>query len=92
MDVDKPDLYIIARCLDVLYWKGETMKKTNLQMIVGLNYPRFIEYLNWLEEHGLVVMITKLDGNEEVALTKKGVDSYRRLVDWIKETMQGVKI
>jgi hypothetical protein len=25
-------------------------------------------------------------------LTPKGIDSYHRLVDWIKETLDGVKI
>ncbi|MEM2941130.1 MAG: hypothetical protein QW304_06245 [Thermoproteota archaeon] len=41
----KPDLYVVARFLDVLYTNGNPMKKTNLQMLVGLNYPRFMEYL-----------------------------------------------
>jgi hypothetical protein len=27
-----------------------------------------------------------------VKLTPKGVDSYHRLVDWIRETLDGVKI
>jgi NADPH:quinone reductase-like Zn-dependent oxidoreductase len=31
-------------------------------------------------------------GTERIKLTPKGIDSYHRLVDWIKETLDGVKI
>ena len=41
--MERPDLYVLARFLDILYQNGR-MKKTNLQNRVGLNYPRFIEY------------------------------------------------
>ncbi len=90
--MDKPDLYVIARCLDILYWRQTPIKKTNLQMLSGLNYPRFIEYLDWMISHGLLIKVVNENGNEEVKLTKKGMDAYQRLVEWIKETMQGIKI
>ncbi len=32
------------------------------------------------------------EGTERIKLTPKGIDSYHRLVDWIKETLDGVKI
>lgn len=56
LTLDKPDLYVVARFLDIIYRKG-MMKKTNLHMLVGLNYPRFLEYLQWLEAHDLVKRI-----------------------------------
>jgi predicted transcriptional regulator len=91
--LEKPDLYVVARFLDIMYRNGPAMKKTNIQMLLGLNYPRFIEYLEWLEKHNLVSENLDQDGKtERIVLTPKGIDSYHRLVDWIKETLEGVKI
>ena len=68
------------------------MKKTNIQMLLGVNYPRFMEYREWLLKHELVAVCLDEEKAERMVLTPKGVDSYHRLVDWIKETMDGVKI
>jgi predicted transcriptional regulator len=89
--LEKPDLYVVARFLDIMFRNG-SMKKTNIQMLVGVNYPRFIEYLDWLLQHELVAANTDEEGAERIKLTPKGIDSYHRLVDWIKETLDGVKI
>ncbi len=40
------------------------MRKTNLQMRVGLNYPRFMEYLEWMVSHGFVQQQTDENGTE----------------------------
>ena len=90
--LEKPDLYVVARFLDILYRNGSAMKKTNIQMLLGINYPRFMEYREWLLNHGLVELITEDEKTERIKLTPKGIDSYHRLVDWIKETLDGVKI
>ena len=89
--MERPDLYVLARFLDILYENGQPMKKTNLQMRVGLNYPRFIEYLDWMVSHGFVSR-TEEDGAEVFALSSQGVDAHHRLVSWIRETMKGMKI
>jgi predicted transcriptional regulator len=62
----KPDLYVVARFLDVLWWKNIGMKKTQLQMSVGLNYQTFLKYFEWLENHGLVKVTASDDGNERI--------------------------
>ena len=67
------------------------MKKTNIQMLLGLNYPRFIEYLEWAASHGLVQQKVE-DGTELYGLTSQGLDAYHRLVAWIRETMKGMRI
>jgi predicted transcriptional regulator len=90
--LEKPDLYVVARFLDIMYRNGPAMKKTNIQMLLGVNYPRFIEYLNWLMKHDLVSETIDEEKAERIILTPKGIDSYHRLVDWIKETLEGVKI
>lgn len=90
--MDKPDLYVVARFLDIMYRNGSAMKKTNIQMLLGVNYPRFSEYLEWLQNHQLVAPTTDEDLVERIALTPKGIDAYHRFVDWIKETLEGVKI
>jgi predicted transcriptional regulator len=90
--MEKPDLYVVARFLDIMFSNGSSMKKTNIQMLLGVNYPRFIEYLEWLLKHELVATSADEEGAERIKLTPKGIDSYHRLVDWIKETLDGVKL
>ena len=68
------------------------MKKTNIQMSLRLTYPRFKEYLQWMLEHQLVVETQdEEEKSERIMLTPKGIDSYHRLVDWISDTIGGVK-
>ena len=91
--MEKPDLYVVARFLDILYSSDTPMKRTNIQMRLGLNYPRFTEYLDWLLDHQLVAKVADGDDDaEKFALTPKGAESYHKLVDWIREMMQGIKI
>jgi predicted transcriptional regulator len=51
-----------------------------------------MEYLEWLLKRDLVTASLDEEGTERIKLTPKGIDSYHRLVDWIKETLDGVKI
>jgi predicted transcriptional regulator len=78
--------------LEILYDAGAPMKKTNIQRLLGLRYPRFTEYLDWLVEHKLVERTPDEDKVERIALTRKGIDSYHKLVAWIRETMEGIRI
>jgi predicted transcriptional regulator len=89
--LERPDLYVLARFLDALYEYGEPMKKTNLQMKVGLNYPRFVEYLEWMVSHGFVQQ--RDEGDSKIySLSPQGVDAHHRLVAWIRETMKGMRL
>jgi len=89
--LERPDLYVLSRFLDILY-DNKKLKKTNLQMRVGLNYPRFIEYLQWMISHGFIQQQTDEEGTEVYTLTQQGYDAHRRLVSWIRETMKGMRI
>ena len=89
--MERPDLYVLARFLDILFESGQPMKKTNLQMRVGLNYPRFVEYLEWMVSHGFVKQTVE-EGTELYSLSPQGVDAHHRLVDWIRDTMKGMRI
>ena len=90
--MDKPDLYVVARFLDILYEQGTPMKRTNIQMRLGVNYPRFTEYLEWLQSKGFVARSAGSDVGEVYSLTGKGNDAYHRIVDWIRETMEGIRL
>ncbi|MDA4118496.1 MAG: winged helix-turn-helix domain-containing protein [Thaumarchaeota archaeon] len=90
--MERPDLYVLARFLDTLHGNGQPMKKTNLQMRVGLNYPRFMKYLEWMVSHGFVQQKKDEDGAELYSLSPQGLDAYHRLVAWIRETMKGMRI
>jgi len=46
------------------------MKKTNLQMRVGLNCPPFMEYFEWLTSHGFVERKDE-DGTELYSLSPR---------------------
>ncbi len=78
--------------MEILYNAGTPMKRTNIQMLLGLRYPRFTEYLDWLVEHQLVDKTPDNDNVERVILTPKGIDSYHKLVAWIKDIMEGIRI
>ncbi len=60
-------------------------------MSVGLNYQTFLKYLDWLKKHDLI-KITVDDGIERIKLSEKGIDAHKRLVEWIKDTMKGLKL
>jgi len=57
-----------------------------------LSYQTFLEYLEWLENQGLVKVAASDDGNERIMLSEKGMETQKRLVEWIKEMMRDVKI
>jgi predicted transcriptional regulator len=91
--LEKPDLYVLARFLDIMHRNGSAMKRTNIQMLLGLNYPRFTEYLDWMLKHQLLIEVSDEEEKaERITLTSKGIDSYNRLVDWIKETIDDVRL
>ncbi|MFI5450492.1 MAG: winged helix-turn-helix domain-containing protein [Candidatus Bathyarchaeia archaeon] len=90
--MEKPDLYVVARFLEIMYRNNSSMKKTNIQMLLGIRYPRFMEYLDWLMKHEFVAESLDDEKAKIIILTPKGIDSYHRLVDLIKETFDVAKI
>ena len=44
------------------------------------------KYLDWMVAKGFVTVTPSEDG-DRVAITPKGLETYHRLVVWIKETM-----
>ncbi len=91
--MERPDLYVVARFLEVLYEQGSPMKRTNIQMRMGVNDVRFAAYLEGLLSKGFVVKDeAKLENSDAYKLTAKGVETYHRVVDWIRETMEGIQL
>ncbi len=83
----RPDLYVVARLLEHLWRYKGSMLKTRLQVAANVNYDVFTRYVSWMLGKGLVSMETSSDGHERVALTPKGYDAYRKLVQWINEVV-----
>ncbi len=87
--MERPDLYVLARLLERLWRDDAPMLKTHLQVAANVNYDVFLRYLSWMHERGLITMENSADGRERVALTPKGHEAYRRLVQWINEMVHG---
>ncbi|MCX8137397.1 winged helix-turn-helix domain-containing protein [Pyrobaculum aerophilum] len=71
-----PDLYVIAKILLSL---ADGRSKREAALLSGVNYNRFLQYVEYLRERGLVA------GEEELRLTPKGTEAAARLAELIKE-------
>ncbi len=87
--LETPDLYVVARLLERLWREDGPMLKTRLQVAANVNYDLFGRYLTWMLRKGLLSVENVPDGHERVALTPKGYEAYRRLVQWINEVVRG---
>jgi len=76
----KPDLYVVARVVNVLREQGPT-KRTQLAVMTRLSYDTLVKYLDWMNQKGFV----RFDEEENVVLTQQGEEVYDRLVKWILE-------
>lgn len=85
--LDKPDLYVLARMLDRLWFEGRPMLKTRLQVASNVNYDVFRRYLDWMVSRELVAIVGSEDGHERVGLTSKGEDAYLRMVQWVNDVI-----
>lgn len=86
-DLERPDLYVVARFLERLWRDTRPYGRTDLQMAVRLNYTVFRKYLDWMLAKDLVALRADDSGLERVVITQKGLATYHRLVGWIKETV-----
>ena len=82
LPAERPDLYVLARVIEVLKEKGPS-KRTALSTASGLAYNRFVKYIAWMEERGFV----EIDDGGNVRLTTKGSEAYDQLVTWILENV-----
>jgi predicted transcriptional regulator len=85
-ELERPDLYVVARFLERLWRDGRPHRKTDLQLAVRLNYNVYRKYLDWMAAKDLIHVGTAEQG-ERITITPRGVETYRRLVEWIKETV-----
>jgi len=75
--------------LERLWRKADPMVKTRLQVAANVNYDVFSRYIGWMQSRGLVSLENSADGHERVALTDKGREAYRKLVQWINDVVRG---
>jgi len=73
--------------LERLWREEEPILKTKLQVAARVNYDVFRRYTSWMVERGLVRLDNSDNGHERVALTPKGEEAYRKLVQWINEVI-----
>ena len=82
----KPDLYVVARIINVLKNKGRT-KRTELAVRTGVAYDRLIKYVDWMCQEGLL----QIDDEGNVSITKLGLETYDKLVKWILQYVGKLK-
>lgn len=85
--LEKPDLYVLARILDRLWYESHPMLRTRLQVASNVNYDIFRRYLAWMISRDLVVMIDSEDGHERVQMTVRGEAAYGKMVQWVNEVI-----
>lgn len=89
---ERPDLYVVARFLDVLRQAPEGYPRTRLQSAVRLNYDLYRRYLALLARRGFLRVEAGPDGAERVRLTPEGVAAHDRLVGWIWDAFGDVRL
>lgn len=72
---------MVARFLERLWRDNRPHRKTDLQLAVRLNYNVYKKYLDWMEHKGLITV------EDTVSITPKGLETYKTLVAWIKDTV-----
>jgi predicted transcriptional regulator len=77
---------VLARVIKTLKEKNK-MNKTTLATSTGLAYDRLVKYLDWMAKKGFIVF----DSNNDVALTKLGIETYDQLVKWILQYIGKVR-
>jgi predicted transcriptional regulator len=82
--MERPDLYVVARFLEKLAVRGGTMRKTHLQMAVGMNYDIYTKYLSWLVFKEMVSLNDEEGGTQSVDLTEKGWRTYEELLSMLE--------
>jgi predicted transcriptional regulator len=85
----RPDLYVVARILEVLWKEGRPMRKTRLQMAAGINYSVFQRYIEVLGARGLVRSVVEPDGGEAVELSAKGQEALQFLLQAMSRVLEG---
>ena len=83
----KPDLYVIARFLDVLWQPDTTYTRNQLQMATRVNYDLFRRYLGFLVSRGFVSISPDAQGSEIVRLTPAGYAAREEIVGWIRRVI-----
>ncbi|RFA96673.1 transcriptional regulator [Pyrobaculum aerophilum] len=63
----------------ILLSLADGRSKREAALLSGVNYNRFLQYVEYLRERGLVA------GEEELRLTPKGAEAAARLAELIKE-------
>ncbi len=86
----RPDIFVIARILEILWSRESEVKKTELQMASRLNYDIFTKYISWLETRGLIVTVNKDEWHKIIKLTSKGEDAYKGIINWIREFVENI--
>lgn len=77
----RPDLLVVARVLEALARHDGPMRPTRLQQAAGTNYSQFERYLAFLVGRGLVTVTEPAPGERWIALTARGFDADRYLVE-----------
>lgn len=79
--LERPDLRVVARILEVLATAPEPMRPTPLQQAAGTNYSQFERYVELLARRGLIEPVLEGPTDRRWRLSSRGHEAYRFLVE-----------
>jgi predicted transcriptional regulator len=87
-DLQRPDLYVLARMLERLASAPEGEGPTSLQLACGINYTQLERYLAFMIDRGLVASPATPDGDRTVRITDRGHRALEFLTRAIRDLLQ----
>lgn len=82
----KPDIYVLLRFLERLWYRNDYVLKTRLQTAVGLNFDNFLKYLQWLKERGFVEVDNR-ENHEYIKISRNGYDAFKSILKLFEDTL-----
>ena len=83
-ELQRPDLYLVARILEQLEVSPEGQRPTALQLACGINYTQLERYLGFMASRRLLL----LDGSEDGARTIRITEEGRRALEFLTRAIR----
>ena len=87
-ELQRPDLYLLARILEQLEVSPEGQRPTALQLACGINYTQLERYLEFMVARGLVTRDGAADGGRTLRISDEGLRALEFLTRAIRDLLR----